>query len=508
MASTDQPDFPAYTGESATDVAVVGGGIAGICTAWELSRAGRQVTLLEADRVLAGTTGHTTAKLTALHGMPYAALRSGLGERAAARYAASQQHAIARVRGVAGELGIDCDLETRAAYSYVTDEQEIDRVRQEVAAAGAAGLPAEFVTDTALPYPVAGAVRVADQAQFHPRRYLLALTADLVRRGARLHQRSRVVALEEGTPCRLRTSSGATLSAEHVVIVTGYPVLDRLSVFTRLSPRRELVVAAAVDPRVDPAADPDGMYLTQAEGTRSVRTAPYPGGRRLLIVTGEVFRPGEVDTEARFDRLTGWVRDRFGVTAVDYRWAAQDTSTTDQVPYVGAFPGGDGRVWVATGFNAWGMSNGVMAGELLTALITGAAPPDWAPLYDPRRLHPTVEAVPLVQTGAAVADHLVRDRWPVEDPSRIGSLAPGEGAVVDVDGELCAVARDAEGELHAVSAVCTHLGCVVGFNPAERTWDCPCHGSRFGVDGEVRGAPAVTPLGDRRDILRATSARR
>ncbi|MGH3711921.1 MAG: FAD-dependent oxidoreductase [Micromonosporaceae bacterium] len=498
-ATTTQPRYPAYAGDGETDVAVIGGGIAGICTAYELARAGRQVTLLEADRILWGTTGHTTAKLTALHGFTYHTLSSSLGEQAASRYAQSQLDAIGHVRATVDALGIDCDLETRAAYSYVANGEDLDQVRQEVAAAATAGLSAELVTDTGLPFRVAGAVRVPDQAQFHPRRYLLGLAKELTRLGGQIYQGSRVVQLDPGSPCRLTTENGATLSAGHVVVATGFPVLDRLSVFSRLVPRRELVVAAPIDPD----ADPDGMYLTYGERTRSVRTAPYGDGRRLLIVTGEVFRPGTADTNERFEILERWVRERFGVPAVAYRWAAQDIGTTDRVPYVGGFPRGEGRIWLATGFNGWGMTNGVMAGRLLAALIADGAVPDWAKLYDPRRRHPTVEAGALLKAGTAVAGHLVGDRLSAGEASDVTALEPGHGTVVVLDGELCAVHRDDAGGLHAVSATCTHMGCVVGFNPAERTWDCPCHGSRFGVDGELLGGPAVEPLATRENKLMA-----
>lgn len=490
MASTGQPRHPALSGPTDADVAVVGAGIAGVCTAWELARAGRRVALVEADQILSAITGHTTAKLTALHGFTYAPLRSSLGERAAMQYARSQQDAIAHVAATADELAIDCELESRPAYSYVVAEDRIDQVRDETDAAQAAGLPADLVTDTDLPYRIAGAVRVPDQAQFHPRKYLLGLAEDLVRHGGRIFEASRVVALDGGPPCRLTTDSGAVLTAEHVVVTTGFPVFDRVSLVSRLTPRRELVVAAAIPPQ----ADPGGMYITYQEGIRSVRTAPYRDGRRLLIVTGEAFRPGTVSTLERFARLTDWAEANFPVTSIDYRWAAQDFSTTDNVPYVGRLPGGHGRVWVATGFGGWGMSNGVMSGRLLAARITGQRVPEWADLYDPHRLHPVAEAPKLAKAGAAVAMHVVGDRLRRSDVSSVADVRPGHGAVLRIGGHLCAVYRDAAGVVNAVSATCAHMGCVVGFNDAERTWDCPCHGSRYGTDGHIRNGPTVRPL--------------
>lgn len=490
MESAGSTSYPAVSGDVDVDVAVVGGGIAGICTAWELSRAGRSVAVIEADRIVAGVTGYTTAKLTAQHALIYAKLRSSFDAGTARRYAQSQMDAVEHVARIVAELGIDCDLERSPAYTYTTSQDEVEQIRQEVDAAQQAGLPATMVTDTGLPYPVAAAIRVDQQAQFHPRRYLLAIADDLTSRGGQIFERTRVVGLDEGEPCTLRTESGATVTARDVVVATHYPVFDRALLFPRLAPRRELVVAAAIDADQDPA----GMYITHEERTRSVRTAPYQDGRRLLIVTGEVHKPGTAETTELYERLAGWTMDRFKVDNIAYHWAAQDNDTTDRIPYIGRMHPGAKHAYVATGFGGWGMSNGVLAGRLIAALMSGDEP-EWASIYDPRRLHPMVEAGPFLKANLAVARHFVGDRVrPRTHADSPDDVAPGTGAVVRHRGQRCAIYRDDSGQLHSVSAVCTHLGCIVAFNDAERTWDCPCHGSRFTPDGAVVNGPATKPL--------------
>ncbi|WP_282797458.1 FAD-dependent oxidoreductase [Streptomyces sp. CC224B] len=494
MDTTEATSYPTLTEDIEVDVAVVGGGIAGLSTAWELARAGHSVAVLEADRVAAGVTGYTTAKVSSLHMLVYDRLRRTRGPEAARLYARSQQGAVERVAAVSAELGIDCDLERTPAYTYTTRAEGTDELRAEAEAAREAGLPAAYTETTDLPFAVAGAVRVEDQAQFHPRAYLLALVEDLVARGGVVHERTRVTGLKEGTPCRVTTESGRTVTARDVVVATHYPVFDRALLFARLSPNRELVVAAPLAP----GQDPRGMYITQEEGKRSVRTSPYGDGERLLIVTGEGFTPGTGDPAAGFRSLDAWMRERFDVGETAYRWAAQDNSVTDDVPFVGPFHPGARHTYVATGFGGWGMSGGVMSGTLLAGLIQGDKP-EWADLYDPRRLLKTVKEVPsLLGVQAEVAKHFVGDRLRPSHVDSVDEIAPGSGAVVRVEGRRCAVHRDKAGALHAVSARCTHLGCLVAFNDAEETWECPCHGSRFTPDGSVLQGPATRPLEPRK----------
>lgn len=493
LDTTPTTSYPPLTTDQTVDVVVVGAGIAGVSTAWELVNAGKSVALVEADRVVAGVTGYTTAKLSAQHTLIYAQIRKTFGADGASSYAQSQQDAIEHVRKVGDDLGIDCDLERVPAYTYVESEEQLQQIHDEVDAANDAGLTASFVTETGLPFRIAGAIRVEEQAQFHPRKYLLGLLDDFTSRGGLVFEQSRIVGLDEGEPCKVTAENGATITAQDVVVASHYPVFDRAGMFARLEPHRDLVVAATI-PEDD---DPRGTYITTENNTRSVRTAPYADGQRLLIITGEQFTPGSADVTERFERLVSWTQERFPRAEVVYRWATQDNATTDKVPFVGPFHPRAKHVYVATGFAGWGMTNGVMAGRLLSGLITGDRLP-WTDLYDPRRMEPLKEAMPMLKLQAKVAKHFIGDRLTSHVDS-VDDIAPGSGAVARVRGERCAVYRDTDGGLQAVSATCTHLGCIVHFNDAETAWECPCHGSRFGVDGSVLQGPATRAL-ERRDV--------
>ncbi len=478
------PDRTGVPLPDSVDVAVLGAGIAGLTTALLVARGGRSVVVLEAERVAAGVSGHTTAKVSAQHGAKYAELTSRHGAEAAKTYAESQVAACEWIAATAAELGIDCAFTRADNYVYTTQAKSVDSLRREADAAAAAGLPASFVEQIDLDVPALGAVRTTGQAYFHPRRWLLGLAEQVENAGGIVVENARATALHGRT---VRTSRGDVVAGQ-VVVATHYPVFDRGLYFARLNPVRDLVVAGPVAGN----APPSGMYL-DTDTHHSVR-GHTEQGTPMVIAGGEHYRVGaHVNVERRYRRLAEWADAHAGLHRVTYRWSAHDMSTVDGLPYVGRYLPGTKDLWVATGFGQWGMTGGTAAGHVLAARILGEPHPA-ADLFDPNRFDPR-SALELAQDNLTVARYLVGDHvatlWRSKE---LDDLAAGEAAVVRVGGELIAAHRDEAGQLHTVGAHCTHLGCLVSFNNAERTWDCPCHGSRFGVDGEVVQGPAVRPL--------------
>ncbi|MBB2937590.1 glycine/D-amino acid oxidase-like deaminating enzyme/nitrite reductase/ring-hydroxylating ferredoxin subunit [Amycolatopsis bartoniae] len=459
------------------DVVVIGAGIAGLTTAYALANAGRSVLVAEAGQVAGGVSGHTTAKVTAQHALKYASLKSRKGLAGAQQYARSQLDAIDWIERTAAELNLDCDFERRDSFVYSTKDKQVGKLKEEADAAQEAGLPASFVSDVELPITVAGAVRVANQAQFHPRKWLLGLAAAIEGLGGTIIEQARVQRVDE-RPVPTVHVRGDQVRAQDVVIATHYPILDRGLYFARLEPTRDLVVTGEGDA-------PDGMYL-DADTHHSVRG--YDG---LLIVGGEHYRTGEhVDVEERYQRLSE-VAATFGVKKVTHRWSAHDMSTLDGVPYVGRYHLGTRHLWVATGFGQWGMTGGTAAGLLLDKEIRGEGSP-YAGLYDPNRFD-LRSGLKLAENNGQVTKHLVGDH--VRATVGSGELpSVGEGKVVRRGTQFVATYRADDGNVRSVNARCTHLGCLVAFNNAEKTWDCPCHGSRFGTDGSVIQGPATRDL--------------
>ena len=472
------------------DACVIGAGFTGLSTALELARAGRSVCVLDAHAVGAGVSGHTTAKVAALHGTVYAELRRKFGDKGAAAYAAANQEAVSRVEALVADLSIDCALRKRSAVTYVRDAGERDTIEREVEAAQAAGLPARLTTEVDLPFPVAAAVELPHQLELQPRSYLLAIARELLRLGAEIYEGTTARQVGDGSNPEVRTAEGHRVRARDVVVATHYPFPDRGLYFMRLTPMRSYAIAVRAGDWVA-----QQMTISADQPTRSVRAHPAADGGELLIVGGEGHMAGEDGDNAagRYDVLEAFARDELGAGEVTHRWSAHDMNTADGVPYVGPLTPVSRHVWVGAGYRKWGLSNGTAAGRMIADRILDR-PSEHAWLFDTKRFTPLRSATGVAKEGANDAKHFLGDRLRRIPSGRPEDLQPGEGTLMKVDGEVVAAARDEDGTVHAVSAVCTHLGCRVAWNTAERSWDCPCHGSRFAPDGTVLQGPAVRPL--------------
>ena len=472
----------ALTGDLTVDVVVIGGGIAGLTTALLCKQSGARVAVVEARRVGSGVTGCTTAKVSALQGTVYSAIRSRHGDDGAAIYAQASRAGVERVAELANEHDIDCDLRRRQAFTYAAGESERESIEKEADAAREAGLPVELVEQIDLPYPVAGAVRLDDQVDFHPVRYLSGLAKAVDGEGSIVFENTRALGVDHGAPCRVRTPAG-TISADHVGDAAHYPLLDRGLVFARLEPTRSYCIAARIRGDL-----PDGMSISAGNPTRSIRSY-----RDLLVVGGEGHAAGSARaTPARFTALEDFAREHWDVAEITHRWSAQDPVPYDHLPVVGRYGPGVSRIYVASGFMKWGLSGGTFAAMLISDLIAGRENA-WADTFDPSRLN--LRSLPtLARMNSKVAVDFVGDRVKPPQEGDDEAIPRGQARTVRDGLGKKGVYRDELGELHVVSLRCTHLGCLLRFNSAERSWDCPCHGSRFDVDGQVLEGPATRPL--------------
>jgi glycine/D-amino acid oxidase-like deaminating enzyme/nitrite reductase/ring-hydroxylating ferredoxin subunit len=466
--------YPSLDGAAQVETVVVGAGIVGLTAALRLIEAGRSVVVLEALRVGRQVTGRSTAKITTQHRLIYRELIDTLGLERGRAYAEANSAGAREIKRWIAEHGIACDLETKPAYAYTQDVGRQAAIEAEAEAARLVGLSAQVLDRAPLPFETAGALCFPDQAQFNPARYLIGLAGIVAAHGGRIYENSRVRRIEEADRWQVATDAG-TVQAKNLVVATNMTVKSPLGMANRTQPRSHVAMAF----RIDDPAPIDGMFISIEEPSRSLRTGRDAAGP-LLVVLGPHFGTGQDgDVAARFVELDSWVKGHLPVGEAVWRWCNEDYDTADRVPYAGEpDPEKAPGFHIATGFNAWGISNGTAVGMMIADGI-GGRPSPWTTLYDPTRPYPK----DFHQSGDSQSV--------VSGPD---AIAGGEGGVIVRGREKIAACRDEAGNLRTLSASCTHKGCTVTWNNADRTWDCPCHGSIFAADGAVIHGPAREPL--------------
>ena len=486
VASTPPTKYRPLKGKVVVDVAVIGGGIAGVTAAYQLKSIGAKVALLEAYRIAAAVTGYTTAKVTSQHHLIYHELTKKFGQEGARAYGEANEAALAWIAGLAEKKKFACDFRRKSAYVYAATKEELPAIEAEIKAAQELGLPATFTERTTLPYEIEGAIRFADQAEFHPRKFLLAIAKEISGQGSHLSEESRVREVKDGSPCQVHTEHG-TVIAKNVLIATHFPIQDRAFYFARMWAKSSYAVMVKTPERI-----PDGIFISAEHPIRSLRSVRTPKGERLLVV-GEAHKTGQGgDTLARYRRLAAFAKRHFNATAVEYRWSTEDYLPHDRVPFIGKFTPRSKHLYVATGFQAWGMTNGVVAALIFADLAAGHENP-WAFLFNPNRLGTFFTK----KSFAEAADNtkkFIGDRWRSRKKGSLAQLKPREGKLIQHGKTLIGAYKDENGKVYAVSPVCTHMGCIVQWNNAEKTWDCPCHGSFYNYDGTVFHGPATKNL--------------
>lgn len=493
METAAVPGFAPLAGDCTADVCVIGAGIAGLTTAYLLARGGRRVVLIDALGVGAGETGRTTA-----HFFPpdewYAGIEDSFGAEGAALVADGYARAIGQVERIVRAEGIDCGFERLDGFLYALPGNEFKDLGREHRAAVRAGVNAELLPRVpGLPFDTGPCVRYRNQAQFHPLKYLAGLAAAFVRLGGKLHGGTRALEIKSGTDLRIVATSHGTIRAGAVVVATNTPFNDRVVMHTKQAGYRTYAIGIRVPKAALPrmllwdTGDPYYYLRLESDGRDP--------GHEVLVVGGEDHKVGQDDRpEHRYDEIERWVRARFPMAGdVLYRWSGEVMEPSDGAAYLGRNPADDDQVYVITGDSGNGMTHATLGAMIVTDLVMGRDN-RWASFYDPAR-----------KVRHGVSDFLAEQadtlsqygEWlgggEVASAEEVGR---GQGAIMRQGVHKIAVYRDDQGELRALSAKCTHLGCVVHWNPAERSWDCPCHGSRFGTDGAVLHGPAASALAE------------
>lgn len=463
------PEYAALNGDIKTDVAVIGGGLAGILTAHFLEQAGRKCIVLEAERIGSGQTGNTTAKVTSQHGLIYNKLLANVGKEQAQQYADANQEAIERYRILIQKYGIECEWAEREAYLYTVKDARL--LRQEYRAAESLGLPVELTYRTELPFPVEAALKLKGQASFHPLKFLQKMAEQV-----KVYEQTKVLRAE---PHLLVTDRG-NVRAEQIVFAGHYPFMLRPGYyFLRMHQERSYVLGLI---NVIPLS---GMYLGVDADALSFRQSG-----NVLLFGGGGHRTGDGEQGNPYDYLHHKVEKYFPHAKAAYQWSAQDCMPLDGIPYIGQFGRRTEGWFAATGFQKWGMTSSMAAAMVLTDLMCGRKN-DYADVFSPQRVNILASAKTFLEEGKYAVINLTKEKltFPKE---KLEDIRLGTGGIIEYQGQKAGVYKAEDGEIFLVSVKCPHLGCQLAWNQSEKSWDCPCHGSRYDYKGRLLDGPAQT----------------
>ncbi len=483
------PTFPPMEEDQRVDVAIVGGGITGITAAYLLIKEGVKVALVEADRLLNGTTGHTTAKVTAQHGLIYHEFLQHLGVEKTRGYYEANTESIDFIRTTIREAQIECDWHEEDAYLYATTDLYAKKLEKELTAYRKLSIEGGLSDTIPLGLSVQNALSMKHQGQFHPLKYLSHLVNAFTEAGGQIFENTTAIHVEEGPEAtEVLMRNGAKLKCKAVLACSHFPFHGGMGFyFSRMHAVRSYLIA--VKPERDFAG---GMYLGVDPPKRSVRAATRHG-ETILLVGGESHKAGQgKDALEHYQALENFARTEIGIKDVLFRWSAQDLTTLDKLPYIGPITQNQPHIMVATGYRKWGMTNGTQAALLLKDLVLNRDNP-YKDLFAPTRFYVDPSLKHFFMENTDVAKHLVKGKLevPTKDPEE---LAHDEGAVCLVNGQRKGAYKDSDGKLYIVDTTCTHMKCEVNWNHGDRTWDCPCHGSRYSYKGDVIEGPAKKPL--------------
>lgn len=454
-----------------TDVLVIGAGIAGILTAYMLKQKGREVVVIDAAEIASGNTKNTTAKITSQNDLIYSKLITEFGEEKARQYAKANELAIKKYKEIIEDKRIECDFEEKPAYVYSLNE--VDVLKEEVEAAKNLGIDAEFVQEANLPFKINGAVKFNNQAQFNPLKFLKGISNELV-----IYENTRALEIKEN----LVVTSGGNITANNIVVATHYPIMNAPGYyFMKMHQERSYVLA------LENTSEIDGMYIDLNKEGYSFRTY-----NNLLLLGGISHRTGENEEGGSYDELRKVAKRLYPKAKEKYYWSAQDCMTIDGIPYIGRYSSETPNIYVATGFNKWGMTSSMVSAMIISDMILEKEN-DFSEIFSPRRFDLSLSINNIANDLIETAKNFIAQKVYIPS-SEIEHIKNGHGGIIEYNGEKVGVYKNKEGKEFFVSTKWTHLGCQLSWNSDELTWDCPCHGSRFDYKGRLIGSPATKDL--------------
>lgn len=480
--------FESLDNNLSCDVCIIGAGIFGITCGYYLSKKGFNVCIIDKGDICHHATGFTTAKITSQHNLIYDYLYNSYGVKFAKDYLSANQNAIDNIKNIVDDENILCDFEKQNSYVYTTIDTEVDKIKKEVSVVNSLGLDAEFVTKTGLPFDVLGAICFKNQAQFNPLKYIDGLCNCIVNNGGKIYSHTTASDVEvSNNDCKVFTNKG-DISCKYIIVATHYPFINFPGFyFSKMYQSTSYVLAIDTKKSLH-----NGMYINTKQPIFSFRTAKYKG-KKLLLLGGADHKTGNyVDYSMSYGVLENKAKELYPNCDIVFRWNTRDCITLDKIPYVGYYSNIWNNVFVGTGFNKWGMTSSNVAANIVTSIICNTNYP-YSYIFNSTRLNPVKNGVELKNIVSQSFKSLVLNKIKSSDYN-FDSIAKNSGSIIEINGSKVGIYKDNDNNLFAVNPVCTHLGCLLSWNDVDKTWDCPCHGSRFDFNGKNIYDPAFKNL--------------
>ena len=483
----NKSNFKTLNGNEETEICLIGGGLFGLTTAYYLTKCGKKVIVLEKGEIGSKVSGNTTGKITSQHDLFYAHLIDDYGEDYAKKYLEANEKAIENIKQIIKEEQIDCDFSMQKSYVYTTKEDEVLEIQKEVAVVNKLGKNAKFVNKIDLPIKIKGAIEFEGQAQFHPRKYMLGL-ANSIEKQNKIYQYTTVTDVEKnGEKYKVYTDKGS-VEAKYIVMASHFPIINMPGFyFVKMYQSTSYLIAVETKLQL-----PQGMYINVKEPMYSFRTANY-NGKEILLIGGVGNKTGEpIEDNSHYEKLEKKAREMYPDCKILYRWNTRDCISLDKIPYIGEFSNLMKNVYVGTGFKKWGMTSTNVAANIVTDKIMGNKN-KYEEIFTATRMKPIKNRWEVENILKQTVNSIALNKFKIE-PYSIEQIKNDNAAIIEINGDNIGVYKDAKGEVYAVKPNCSHLGCLLSWNNLDKTWDCPCHGSRFDYMGRNIYEPAIKNL--------------